>query len=61
MKNKFARLILLFVLLIAISSCGRTVYRSKYAKSNKYIRYKKNNNFWHRHYYRPHPHFGGYW
>ncbi len=61
MKNKFSGLIALLVLLIFVSSCGRTIYSSRYSNKKKYVHYKSNNNFWHRHHYRPRAHFGGYW
>ena len=61
MKNKFAPLIALLVLLMVVSSCGRTVYRAKYVKSRKYINHKQHNYFWHRHHYRARQHYGGWW
>jgi hypothetical protein len=61
MSSKFTRLVLLFVLLVMVTSCGRTVYRAKYTKSNKYIRSKKRFHVWHAHGARPRAHYGGYW
>jgi uncharacterized protein YxeA len=61
MRYRFTRLIFLFVLLAFVTSCGRTVYKANYVKSNKYIKTKKRYHFWHKHGYHPRPHYGGYW
>ncbi|MFI5196167.1 MAG: hypothetical protein ACHQD8_03690 [Chitinophagales bacterium] len=62
MKYNFIRLIFLLALLVFVSSCGRTVYRAKAYKSNKYIKHKTRNHWWHFHHYRPHERVGGgYW
>jgi uncharacterized protein YxeA len=61
MSIKLTRLIFLLVLLVVVSSCGRTVYRANYTKSNKFIKHKTNYNFWHKHGARPRAHYGGYW
>jgi hypothetical protein len=60
MKHRFTLLALLAVLIFA-SSCGRTIYRGKVYKSNKYLKAKQRNHFWHRHGARPRAHHGGYW
>lgn len=54
-------LLLAFVVLVSISSCGRTIYRGKYLMSRKYTNGKERYHFWHRHGARPRGHYGGYW
>jgi len=61
MKNYITSLLFLLILVVFASSCGRTVYRAKYTKSNKYIKHAQRNHFWHAHHYRARQHAGGYW
>ncbi len=60
MKHRLAIIATLAVLIFA-SSCGRTIYRKKVYKSDKYIKSKQRYHFWHRHGARPRAHAGGYW
>lgn len=60
MKNIFTLLAALFILVMA-TSCGRTIYRSKVYKSDKYLKHKSRYHFWHAHGARPRAHHGGYW
>ena len=60
MKNTITVVVALVLLMVA-SSCGRTVYRAKVYKSNKYIKAKQRNHFWHKHGAMPRQHHGGYW
>ncbi|GAA4466822.1 hypothetical protein GCM10023093_21530 [Nemorincola caseinilytica] len=60
MKNLFT-LLLALVVLVSISSCGRTIYRGKYLKSGKYTNAKERYHFWHKHGAKPRKHYGGYW
>lgn len=59
-KNTFIILAALATLILA-SSCGRTIYRKKVYKSNKYLKAEKRYYFWHRHGAKPRQHHGGYW
>ncbi|MBL7691552.1 MAG: hypothetical protein JNM41_08150 [Flavipsychrobacter sp.] len=60
MKNRIVLLAALAVLIFA-SGCGRTIYRGKVYKSNKYVKSKQRYHFWHSHGARPRNHHGGYW
>lgn len=61
MRHSFTRLIFLFLLLAFVTSCGRTVYRANYVRSNKYIKSKKHYYFWHKHGAHPRHNFHGYY
>lgn len=61
MKHSLLRIVFLLVLVVAVSSCGRTIYRAKYVKSNKFVRAKKRYHFWHKHGAQPRAHGRGYW
>jgi hypothetical protein len=62
MKNRFTIIILAaLAVLVFTSSCGRTTYRAKVYKSNKYLKAKQRYHWWHRHGAKPRQHHGGYW
>jgi hypothetical protein len=60
MKNRITLIVALAVLIFA-SGCGRTIYRGKVYKSNKYVKAKSRYHFWHAHGAKPRGHNGGYW
>jgi hypothetical protein len=54
--------IMLIAVMVVSSGCGRTIYRAKVYKSNKYIKNKTRYHFWHAHGARPRGHSrGGYY
>lgn len=61
MKNRIFLLLAAVMLTVLASSCGRTIYRGKVYKSNKYLKAKQRYHWWHRHGAMPRQRHGGYW